>query len=233
MTKTELFIDGPEVENGIRYPYSDGKPMAETDFHLLAIRLLLDALEDFLKHRKDVYITGNVNLFWVESNEKRRRAPDAMVVLGVEKGARRSYRIWREGGVAPAVCFEMASKRTWKANLGGVKNDYEEAGVQEYFIFDPTREFLDAPLVGFQQTEGRFIPLEADSSGALISKMLNLRLVPEERMLRLVSLATGQFVPTRTEQIAKKQAHEDQLEAEVSQLKAALQSKGKSLNGHS
>lgn len=226
MTKTQLFVDGPEVENGIRYPYSDGKPMAETDFHVLAIRLLLDALEDFLKNRKDVYVAGNVNLFWVEGDKKRRRAPDAMVVFGVEKGARRSYRIWHEGRVAPAVCFEMASERTWKANLGAVKNDYEEAGVQEYFIFDPTREYLDAPLLGFRREAGAFQELKADENGALVSEQLKSCLVPEGRMLRIVDIQTGQRVLTREE------ANNEAI-AEISRLRFLLESQAKSPNGHS
>ena len=56
--------DDPDVEDGVYYPSSDGKPMAETDYHVLAIRLLLDALEDVFATRNDVYVAGNVNWFW-------------------------------------------------------------------------------------------------------------------------------------------------------------------------
>jgi len=146
--------DDPDVEDGVYYPSSDGKPMAETDFHVLAIRLLLDALEDVFATRNDVYVAGNVNWFWERGNPRRRRAPDVMVVCGVEKGPRRSLRSWREWGAVPAACFEMASERTWKKNLGQVKDDYEAAGVKEYFVFDPTREYLEAPILGFRRRGG-------------------------------------------------------------------------------
>src|SRR5829696_7749909 len=122
--------DDPDVEDGVYYPCSDGKPLAETDFHVLAIRLLLDARDDVFAAHDDVYVAGNVNWFWEQGNPRRRRAPDAMVLFGAEKGPRRSFRSWNEGGAVPDVCFEMASARTWRANLGTVRDDYEEAGVR-------------------------------------------------------------------------------------------------------
>ncbi len=56
----------PDIENGIHYPSSDGKPMAETDFHVEAIHLLLDALNDFFADRNDVYVSGNTFWYWRE-----------------------------------------------------------------------------------------------------------------------------------------------------------------------
>ena len=230
--------DDPDVEDGIRYPSSDGKPMAETDFHVLAIRLLLDALDDVFAERDDVYIAGNVNWFWEQGNPRRRRAPDAMVVFGVEKGPRRSFRSWREGGAVPAVCFEMASARTWRANLGPVRDDYEAAGVREYFLFDPTREYLEAPIVGFRRRGRRFQRIRPDEVEAVVSHELGLCLVPEGRMIRLVHISTGERVLTREEQAATSRAEAaasraqaDLLAAEVARLKAQLRAAGKSTNG--
>ncbi len=223
--------DDPDVEDGIRYPSSDGKPMAETDFHVLAIRLLLDALDDVFVAREDAYIAGNVNWFWEQGNPRRRRAPDAMVVFGVEKGPRRSFRSWREGGAVPAVCFEMASQRTWRANLGPVRDDYEAAGVREYFVFDPTRDYLEAPLVGFRRRGRRFQRIRPDRVGGMVSEELGLCLVPEGIMLRLVRPGTGERVLTRAEQTAAERAMTSALEAEVARLKAELKSAGKSPNG--
>lgn len=230
--------DDPDVEDGVYYPSSDGKPMAETDFHVLAIRLLLDALDDVFAGREDVYVAGNVNWFWEQGNPRRRRAPDAMVILGVEKGPRRSFRSWREGGAVPAACFEMASERTWKKNLGEVKDDYEEAGVKEYFVFDPTRDYLDAPVIGFRRRGRRFQQIRPDEAGAMASRELGLCLVPEGTMLRLVHIATAQRVLTREEQstasraeAAASRAQAELLAAEVARLKAQLRAAGKSANG--
>jgi Uma2 family endonuclease len=223
--------DDPDVEDGVYYPSSDGKPMAETDYHVLAIRLLLDALEDVFATRNDVYVAGNVNWFWERGNPRRRRAPDVMVVFGVEKGPRRSFRSWREGGAVPAACFEMASERTWKKNLGQVKDDYEAAGVKEYFVFDPTREYLEAPILGFRRRGQRFRPIRPDRVGGMVSEGLGLCLVPEGIMLRLVHPESGELVLTRAEQASVERAKVSALSAEVERLRAQLRAQGRSPNG--
>lgn len=230
--------DDPDVEDGVYYPSSDGKPMAETHLHVLAIRFLMDALEDVFAPRNDVFIAGNMYWYWEQGNPKERRLPDAMVVFGVEKGPRRSFRSWREGGAVPANCFEMASERTWKKNLGEVKDDYEANGVREYFVFDPAREYLDAPLVGFRRRGRRFQPIRPDSVGGMVSNELGLCLVPEGTRLRLAYVDTGERVLTRAEQTAAERvntsvatAGADALAAEVARLKAELRAAGKSTNG--
>jgi Uma2 family endonuclease len=238
MGTTAIFLDGPDTEDGVHYPSSDGKPMAETDFHVLAIRLLLDALDDVFAAREDVYVAGNVNWFWEQGTPRSRRAPDVMVVFGVEKGPRRSFRSWREGGAVPAACFEMASARTWRTNLGPVREDYEANGVREYFIFDPTRDYLEAPLVGFRRRGRRFQRIRPDEAGAMASHELGLCLVPEGGMIRLVHIETGERVLTREEQsavsraeAAASRAHAELLAAEVARLKAQLKATNKSANG--
>jgi Uma2 family endonuclease len=239
MPTTEIFLDGPDLENGVNYPSSDGKPMAETYLHVLTIRYLLDALEDALAEREDVFIAGNMNWFWDEGHPKRRRAPDVMVVFGVEPGPRRSFRSWKEGGAVPAVCFEMASARTWKNNLGIVRKDYEENGVREYFIYDPTDEYLpDGPLMGFRRRGNRFIEIEPDEADAMVSQELRLCLVPEGLMLRLVDIDSAQRILTRIEQNATSRAEASahraqaqELAAEVARLKAQLRRSGKPANG--
>ena len=223
--------DDPDVEDGIYYPSSDGKPMAETDFHVLAIRLLLDALDDVFAGRSDVYVAGNVNWFWEQGSRQLRRAPDVMVVFGVEKGPRRSFRSWNEGGAVPAVCFEMASERTWKKNLGEVRADYEANGVREYFVFDPTREYIGSPLIGYRRRGRRFQRLRPDQVGGMESEELGLCLVPEGNMLRLVRPGTGDRILTREELAAAERARISALAAEVARLKAQLKAAGKSTNG--
>jgi Uma2 family endonuclease len=226
-----IALADPDVEDGVYYPSSDGKPMAETDFHLIAIRFLLDALEDAFIARPDVYVTGEIFWYWEQGNPRRRRAPDAMVVFGVEKKRRRSFRSWNEGGALPAVCFGVASARTWRANLGPVRDDYEAAGVREYFVFDPTREYLEAPIVGYRLRGRRHQRVRADEAGAMESLELGLRLVPEGIMLRLVRLDTGERILTRAENTAAERARADALAEEVARLRAQLGTSRRSNGG--
>ena len=72
-----------DVEDGVYYPSSDGKPMAETGIHVTAILMLYQALEDFFRGRDDVYLAANMFWYWEKGNPKARRAPDVMVVTGV------------------------------------------------------------------------------------------------------------------------------------------------------
>jgi hypothetical protein len=132
----------------------------------------------------------------------------------------------------------MASARTWRANLGPVRDDYETAGVREYFVYDPTQEYLEAPLIGFRRRAGRFHPIRPDAVGGMVSRELGLCLVPEGLMLRLVHPETGELVLTRAEQASVERARASAataqtqaLAAEVARLKAQLRAHGKSPNG--
>ncbi|HKB04874.1 MAG TPA: Uma2 family endonuclease [Gemmataceae bacterium] len=223
--------DDPDVEHGVYYPSSDGEPMAETPVHARCMVLLFQALEDFFRDRPDVYVALNMNWYWEEGNPRARRAPDVMVVPGVGQRERNSFRSWNEGGAVPAVCFELASKKTWRANLGPVRDDYEAQGVREYFIFDPRVQFLDEPLMGFRLRRGRYDPIRPDHDGGMMSRQLNVRLVPEGEFLRLIDQRTGKPVLTKDERIAQETARADALAAEVERLKAQLKASGKSPNG--
>jgi len=44
------------------YPTSDGRPMAETDFHRIAMNAVIDTLIARYAARPDVYVTGNNSL---------------------------------------------------------------------------------------------------------------------------------------------------------------------------
>jgi Uma2 family endonuclease len=226
------------VEDGVFYPSEDGKPMAETPVHARCMVLLFQALEDFFRNRPDVYVALNMNWYWEQGNPRARRAPDVMVIPDVGQRDRNSFRSWNEGGAIPAVCFELASLKTWRANLGAVRDDYEAQGVREYFIFDPRVQFLDDALTGYRLRGGRYVPLRPDREGGMVSRQLNLRLVPEGEMLRLVDLASGEPVLTRDERIAVEAARAEHqtaraeaLAAEVARLKAQLKAAGKSTSG--
>ena len=106
-------------EDGVYYPSSDGKPMAETGIHVAALLMLYQLLLEFFKDRADVLITANQFWYWEKGNPKARRAPDVMVVPGVSREPpRRSYRMWLEGNTQPAAIFEMSSKKTVRNDIG-------------------------------------------------------------------------------------------------------------------
>ena len=93
------------------YPTSDGKPMAETDEHRKVAVDLIDVLEHRYRDRADVYVSGDLLIFYEPGNKKRHVAPDVFVCFDVENRLRPNYLIWREGK-GPDVIIEVTSKTT-------------------------------------------------------------------------------------------------------------------------
>jgi Uma2 family endonuclease len=216
------------------YPDSDGKPMGETDYHIAALVYLRLALQGFFRPRQDIYVATDMFLYYEEGNVKARVAPDVMVVFGVHRHFRRSFKLWREA-VGPQVMIELASGRTWRKDMQHKPELYASLNVQEYYVFDPERRFLKPPLRGFRR-HGRSMverPLAAD--GGLMSNRLGLRLVPEGGLLRLVDpqtrkpLLTADELADKAAQEAERAAQEAgraaQAEAELARLRSRARKK--------
>jgi Uma2 family endonuclease len=95
----------------IEYPESDGKPLGETDVHRREILEIIAMLEQYYADQTDVYISGNLMLYYEEGNPGAVVSPDIFVVKGVPKRERRVYKLWEEGQ-PPAVVFEITSRST-------------------------------------------------------------------------------------------------------------------------
>ena len=72
---------------------------------------LQQALQDWFAARPDVYVSGNLLLFYEEGNKRRHVSPDVFVVFGVPKRMRPNYLLWEEGR-GPAVVIELTSSTT-------------------------------------------------------------------------------------------------------------------------
>lgn len=222
------------------YPDSDGRPMGDTDFHSVALVWLRQALEDFFAAVADVYVATNLLFYYEHGNPRGRRDPDVLVARGVVgKHWRRSYRLWEEG-VLPCTFFEIASRKTWKEDVGEKRALYERLRIPEYFLFDPEARYLDPALQGFRLRKGVYVPLTLAADGSLTSRELGLRMRAEGAMLRLIDAQTDRPVLTRSEQAeqAKQQTRRAQqrikqanqraetLAAEVERLKRLLDQGG-------
>ena len=202
--------------------------MAETDTHRKQMTYLLDALADHFRDDPNVYVAGNLFVYYREGDPTRVVAPDVFVVKGVSRLNRRIYQVWKEEK-APDVVFELTSRGTRQDDLGAKKGIYEMLGVEEYFIFDPLGEYLEPRLVGFRLAEWGYQRMAEEP---LVSQVLGLELRVEGEMLRLVDPATGENLLTSLEsQEARRRAEalvtqeteaRRQAEAEVEQLQAEL-----------
>ena len=79
------------------YPTTDGKPMAETDAHRDNMVNAIDVLRRRYDDDPQVYVSGNMLMFYVRGNKRKHLAPDVFVVFGVPKHMRDNYLIWEEG----------------------------------------------------------------------------------------------------------------------------------------
>jgi Uma2 family endonuclease len=126
----------------IEYPDSDGKPMAETPIHLAVMLHCIQSLKDHFAEEPDVYVSGNMFLYYEKGNRSAAVAPDVFVVRGVPKDDDRDvYLLWREDK-APCFVLEVTSKTTREEDQTSKRSRYARLGVEEYFLFDPRSEYL-------------------------------------------------------------------------------------------
>jgi hypothetical protein len=75
-----------------------------------------------------------------------RLAPDVYVAFGRPKGDRDSYKQWEEADTPVTIVFEIWSPGNNKGDLEGKYTFYTEHGVEEYYIYDPYRAYLEVYL---------------------------------------------------------------------------------------
>lgn len=180
------------------YPSSDGKPMAESDLHLEEMVYLITALKDRYKEVPDIYVAGNLLLYFIRGDRKACLAPDVFVVKGVPKRKRKSFLLWKEER-GPCFVIEVTSESTRAEDLETKRDRYERMGVEEYFLHDPLGEYLKPPLQGYRIEGGhggRYRRIAPEPDGSLVSWTTGLRLRREGEHLRLVDLDTGRPLPS-------------------------------------
>lgn len=206
----------------IEYPSGDGKPMAETETHLHDMIDTIQVLEDRFAGEPRVYVCGNLLLYYEEGNRRKHVAPDILVAFDVPKEPRRdNYLVWEEGK-GPDVVVEITSKSTKQEDKKKKFEIYREIlRVSEYFLFDPTEDYLDPPLQGFRLMGTEYAAIEP-VAGRLPSRVLGLHLERDGTELRLVDPATGERLPTRLEarQLAERRADAERRRADAERRRA-------------
>ena len=161
------------LERDIHYPESDGRPMAETDLHLDVMLDLIHALKTRYRDDPDVYVGGNLLLYYVKGDPRYSISPDVLVTRGIPKGRRDTYLLWEEGRM-PFFVIEVTSKSTRKEDLQKKRDLYERLEVDEYFLFDPREEYLHPRLQGLRLENGKYQPIQPEPDGSLRSRTTGL-----------------------------------------------------------
>ena len=208
----------------VEYPSGDGKPMAENDWQLHAILDAVSTLYRYFENRPDVYVSGDLLIYYEEGNPRARVAPDVFVVFGVPKHKRMTYKLWEEGEV-PAFAMEVASAGTWREDEGRKAALYERLGIREYWQYDPTGDYLGLHLKGRRLVDGAYRPQPVveslDGTLTLYSETLGLEIRVEGEEKRFHDPATGRDVPSLVEEHAARRAAEGEVEREIAARRAA------------
>ena len=209
----------------IHYPSSDGKPMAENDAQRDAIMYGIGALTRHFKHRPDVYVSGDLLIYYEEGNPRVSIAPDVFVVFGVEDRRRLNYKLWEEGP-APAFVLEVASPSTWRDDVGRKRTVYARLGVREYWQYDPYGDHLPARLQGERLTPSGYVrqPVVTAVDGTLTLRSetlgLELRATPGREM-RFRDPATDHELRSHGEEADARRAAETRAAAARTRAAAA------------
>jgi Uma2 family endonuclease len=201
----------PAVADDLDYPTGDGRPMAETDLHRILMVALIQTLGAYFANDPQVYVSGNLLVFYERGNRRRHLAPDVFVVRGVPKRVRDNYLIWQEGHSLDLV-IELTSRSTREEDLDDKFGLYRDVlQVRECFLFDPRAEYLTPPLQGFRLEQGQYVAINPVES-RLPSEVLGLHLERDGTDLRLWNPATGLWLPTLEERTAQEEAARRQAE---------------------
>ena len=186
----------------VEYPSSDGKPVAESDFQRDYLLYAVAVLQQCFRARQDVYVSGNLLLYYEVGN------PAASVAPGRVRGA---GSVQPPADLVPAVAgAEGAGLRaggdvgsTRKEDQGTKRELYRRLGVREYWQYDPTGECLEPALQGRELRGGEYEELPATERGAgrlvLCSAVLGLELRLEAGEFRFHDAAVGITLGTREE----------------------------------
>ena len=188
-----------EDDPDIFYPSSDGEPLAESDLQFTPLTETVHTLRHRYRGRSDVFVAGNLLLYYRMNDNEVRVAPDVMVVFGVEDYPRDSYIVWREDGKVPDFVMEIASPSTYSRDVTDKRDVYASLGVAEYWRFDPTGNLFTTALEGDRLTDGAYQPItvETDDAGVLRghSEVLALDVcVRSELELKLYDPAAGTWL---------------------------------------
>ena len=175
----------------------------------------LHVFRELFRDRSDVVMSTNNFIYYEQGNPRARVAPDWYVAFGVNPEAiisRESYLLWEVGKV-PEFVLEIASRTTWRNDLGRKRDLYAALGVAEYWRFDPTgNRYYPVPLAGERLVGGVYQPIGtntgADGVISGYSSELDVFICWDNGEFRLRNPRTGEDILRYEEERAARLAAE-------------------------
>lgn len=195
-----------DSDDDVYYPCTDGEPMAESDFQRFWLNYIVMVLAHYFRNHPMVYVSGNIFLYFCKGDPTKKISPDVLVVFGVPNHFRTSYRMWDEGEQAPQFVLEVTSDATWEEDQQRKPTKYRALGVEEYFQYDPTEDYLNPPLRGRrlelgkpdEEIEGKW---RGPNLYCLTSKVLGLEFHLRDGELRVYDPQEQEYLLTYDEDV--------------------------------
>jgi Uma2 family endonuclease len=200
-------IPSVPTDGAIFYPDADGKPMAVSDLHRRILTRTLETLDAHFEQQSEVYVSGDILMYYVEGDPRKSISPDVLVAFGLGKKDRQTYLVWVEGK-SPDFAMEFSSKTTYDKDLTDKMELYASLGIQDYFLYDAEGLYLPSPLMGFTLVDGVYIPLSRDRDGGLHSAVLGLDFHVGDVGLGLYDPVVGEWLQTPAESAAARAEQE-------------------------
>ncbi len=212
------YCEGDEI----CYPESDGAPMAESDPTRDYLFYGVETLKLHYQNRQDVYVSGNLFIYYEQGIPTSVIAPDVFVIFGVPNIKRPIYKAWEENNQLPSFVLEITSKTTKGIDRKDKPAIYTRLGVREYFQYDPTGDYLEPRLQGSRLVNGVYQPIERqtlpDGSIFIPSEVLGLDLYLVEGDLKFYNRGPDSFYPTYEEMANRLQTVSSELQTVSSRL---------------
>ncbi len=203
----DTFISYAPTDDIDLYPSEDGKPMAASDYHLRLLIWTLQALDAHFAQNPEVYISGDIMMYYKEGEPRKSISPDVLVCFGINPKLRLTYRVWEEGK-APDFVMEFSSKSTYDKDLDEKMDVYCSLGIQDYFLYDAEGLYLPSPLMGFTLVDDVYVAIPPDDDGGIRSSVLGLDFRLRGAEIGIYDSVTGEWVQTRAEQEAARAEQE-------------------------
>lgn len=192
------------LSRAIYYPESDDEPMTDRDLNRFAMEDTEFVLREHFRGSPDVYISANLFIYYTEGEPGDRVAPDVFIIKGIGGHPREKILLWEEK-IAPQVVFEFVSHSSRLRDRGSKLGLYAALGVKEYYVFDPSGEWMSPQLRSFRLSGDLFQELVSPSG--IFSPELGLEMVVVGQDLRFRRPGRTKFLPTATVQARRAERH--------------------------
>ena len=224
---TAIPVEAPALPQ-VELIETDGEPL-ESDWHRIAMNMLIDSVKYYLRHRDDFYVGGNMFIYFSEEQARNRdfRGPDFFFIDEVtQKPLRPYWAVWLEGGRYPDVIIELLSPRTATEDRTTKKSIYERVfHTPEYYCYDPDTQQLE----GWRLAGCRYQALAPDAQGWLWCESLGLWLgtwtgtyLEQQAVWLRFYDSSGQVVPAPAEvaEVERQRAEAERQRAEAERQRA-------------